>query len=329
MSYTRARGSTSYTTNTRSKQQEPIELEDGVPKCSGHQRKCKEFTAGPKTKNPGRKFYTCPLGQNDPKRCSYFKWADDIAPSSTGQRLGASTPTVDLLNRVKERYEGNPPQIIGQSPNNRYGKPSGIPASASVSTPTAGRTMVPMTPETHSKLSISRDYDVGDGAAIQEETEEIDWDKVDTDSLERDAIASTPGSSQLLSQQSLLAANDTTTLQQRLMSVAKETPSRAEGSEGKRKREVEDDRDKTPKRPVVDTEDNPFLSPVQLASPLHHALTPSLSNFEQLSAHLHRQDRLIRAGETAKEGFRKTIQRQKEQIEALEKKVKELEQRLG
>jgi hypothetical protein len=203
----------------------------------------------------GRKFYTCPLGQNDPKRCSYFKWADDIAPSSTGQRLGASTPTVDLLNRVKERYEGNPPQIIGQSPNNRYGKPSGIPASASVSTPTAGRTMVPMTPETHSKLSISRDYDVGDGAAIQEETEEIDWDKVDTDSLERDAIASTPGSSQLLSQQSLLAANDTTTLQQRLMSVAKETPSRAEGSEGKRKREVEDDRDKTPKRPVVDTED--------------------------------------------------------------------------
>jgi hypothetical protein len=46
-----------------------VELEDGVPKCSvsrrgiqshlgtdqqGHNRRAKDFTAGPKTKNPGR-----------------------------------------------------------------------------------------------------------------------------------------------------------------------------------------------------------------------------------------------------------------------------------
>jgi septal ring factor EnvC (AmiA/AmiB activator) len=50
-----------------------------------------------------------------------------------------------------------------------------------------------------------------------------------------------------------------------------------------------------------------------------------LSSFEELSAHLHRQDRLIAAGEKAKEGFRKTIQKQKERIEQLEARLKELE----
>jgi len=44
---------------------------------------------------------------------------------------------------------------------------------------------------------------------------------------------------------------------------------------------------------------------------------------------LHRQDRLISAGERAKEGFRKTIQSQKESIQRLEDYVQELESRLA
>jgi hypothetical protein len=68
--------------------------------------------------------------------------------------------------------------------------------------------------------------------------EDIDWDKVDTDELERAAIASTPGSSQS-------QGNRTDTLQDRLSAVS--------GSESvaKRKREEEDTpraADRTPKR---------------------------------------------------------------------------------
>lgn len=54
-----------------------------------------------------------------------------------------------------------------------------------------------------------------------------------------------------------------------------------------------------------------------------------MESFEQLSAHLHRQDRLVRAGEAAKEGFRKTIQKQKARIEELEARVRELEAERG
>jgi hypothetical protein len=56
-------------------------------------------------------------------------------------------------------------------------------------------------------------------------------------------------------------------------------------------------------------------------------MTPSLSSFEQLSEHLHRQDRLIRAGEVAKEGFRKTIKTQQDRIRELEEKLQQLEKR--
>jgi hypothetical protein len=48
----------------------------------GHQQKASRFTAGPSSRNPGRAFYTCPLGRDDPARCKFFEWADNDEPAT-------------------------------------------------------------------------------------------------------------------------------------------------------------------------------------------------------------------------------------------------------
>ena len=186
-----------------------------------------------------RKFYTCPLGQSDPQRCNFFKWADDLPPTMTGgQKLGSAS---ELIERVNERYN-QPAQTLGRSPQPRYGKP--VQTLGSATTPTSNRMMAPITPESTSRS----------GRIDEEKSEdEIDWDKVDTDSLEKDAIASTPGSSQRRAESLSSTGTNTTTLQERLLSAVPQTPSRGD-VKGKRKRESDDEVDKTPKRAVMDSE---------------------------------------------------------------------------
>lgn len=114
-----------------------------------------------------RAFYTCPLGQHDSNRCKFFKWADELkanpqAGTSRAARLAAST-------------NQNHGQTLGKSPLSRLDQPT---------TPTTRRIAAqPITPQTRPVV-------------LEDEDGEIDWEKVDTDDLERDAIASTPGSSQ-------------------------------------------------------------------------------------------------------------------------------------
>lgn len=94
--------------------------------------------------------------------------------------------------------------------------------------------------------------------------DEIDWDKVDTDELEHQAILSTPGSSQRASG----SGSQDTPARERLRAAveegvsgskrgAQDTPSRerlhAAVEEGVSKRKREDD-DQTPKRARVDTD---------------------------------------------------------------------------
>jgi len=193
-----------------------------------------------------RKFYVCPLGKDDPDKCKFFKWADELFADGTEKSPGGAA---EIIAAARERYGGppksvqpqsfggagqslgGPPRTLGQEPQSRTRRP----AAATAFTPTTSR-VAPITPQTTSRI-ISK--------APEEEADDIDWDKVDTDSLERDAIASTPGSSQ----------QDTTnseTLQERLLAVS---PLAAT----KRKREDDDDNtpkvDRTPKRPVTGDDD--------------------------------------------------------------------------
>lgn len=200
--------------------------------------------------NSIRKFYTCPLGQSDPQRCKYFKWADEISSTTTvepsgGQALGGQTlhgASTSAINNIRQNAH-----TLGQSPQSRYGKP--VTSISTHTTPTANRiSNLPITPQTGVRDTRIERKDSDEGS------DEIDWEKVDTDSLERDAIASTPGSSQRQS-----GPSGTPTLREKLAQVANNTPGGRRGeSESlesvKRKRE-EDDVDKTPKRAVRDAED--------------------------------------------------------------------------
>jgi len=233
----------------------------------GHNRRAKDFTAGQKTKNPGRcdqfvwsgtrltgrKFYVCPLAKDDPEKCKFFKWADELAGDGTEKSPGTASRggAAEIIAAAKERYGGTsahapqsfggagqslggPPRELGQGPQSRLSRQ----APPAVTTPNASR-IAPITPQTSSRIAVT---------LPEEEADDIDWDKVDADSLERDAIASTPGSSQRTN-------GNSETLQDRLLAVS---PLAA----GKRKRDDVNDEnddtpkvDRTPKKPVPGGDD--------------------------------------------------------------------------
>jgi hypothetical protein len=162
--------------------------------------------------------------------------------------------------------------------------------------------------------------------------DEIDWDKVDTDDLETQAILSTPGSSQQASQ---TPRSGSTSFQDRL---------RAAVDDGVNKRKREDE-EQTPKRARLDDEvsgsislrrgdwtdeENPFLgTPATPRSPAHPVLSPALASLEQVSEHVQRQERLLRADTHMKQSLRSTIATLKERNQQLEAKVKDLEKQLA
>lgn len=165
-----------------------------------------------------RVFYTCPLGRDDPTRCKFFKWADEL----DGTDNAASTP-----KRPKAPRGGG--QTLGQSPMAAYGRPRPPPTPSDRAGPSTTR---PTTAERQSSMS----------------DDEIDWEQVDTDDLEREAIASTPGSSQRTASQSQTPiAAPGSTYRERMRAAV-------EDGLGKRKREEEDDA-ATPKRSLEDVSD--------------------------------------------------------------------------
>jgi hypothetical protein len=230
-----------------------------------------------------RAFYTCPLNRDDPKKCKFFKWEDE---------LGLTTP---------------------QKPN-----PAGAGRTLGES-PGATRTPISKTPST---LTIGR--------GPEPEVEEIDWDKVDTDDLETQAIMSTPGSSQQASQGQ---TPKSTSFQDRLRAAV-------DDGMGKRNRE---DEEQTPKRAKLDpdvrstllrklllTIQNPFLNSAGLTSPRspsHPILSPALASLDQVSEHIQRQERLIRASEQMKQGLRRTIANLQKEKDELSLENKELKRR--
>ncbi|WVR06899.1 hypothetical protein IAU60_003935 [Kwoniella sp. DSM 27419] len=329
---TRSRGGRTMTMNpSRVKIQPgtPVD-DDGDVKCTGHQMKCPKLRAGPKTKNAGRSFYCCPLPRDDPSRCKFFKWHDELfSGSDSAAAPGTPSGSTRAATLVQATNHQN---TLGQSPAARYGRPLGasgttVPA-APVTTPSARRVIPPPPPP-----GAEEDED---------EMEEIDWEKVDADEMEREAIASTPTSS-LATPSHLRTVSTTTgvhapgsvTFAARLREVAGD-------SLGKRARDSQleetlvqgDDTERTPKRASIEAgASNPFISTpsssTSVLSPPHNYLSPTLSSLEQLSEHLHRQDRLLRAAEQMKKGMRSTIKGLQDKNRELEERVRELEKRLG
>lgn len=145
------------------------------------------------------------------------------------------------------------------------------------------------------------------------ESEEIDWEVVDTDAIEAQAISvrSTPRVSQISQVPESLEPADG--LQARLEAVA-----------GDKRKRGEDE--STPKRGG----DNPFLHTPGTGTTVfetpaggkHPALGPLMLAIPEVNEHLLRSDRRVRAAEAMKKSMRQTIKN-------LQDKVKELEAELA
>ncbi len=160
-------------------------------KCDGHTKPARKFQAGPTSKNPGRWFYTCPLARDDPQRCKFFKWADELASTpntpSKGQVLGASPgPRIGLAPATPSRLM-RPTGSALHTPSKAH------PHSPAPALSSASRT--PTHPQTHPQTP-SRTEARDEVVVVSDD--EIDWESLDADSLERDAEArATPKSAQV------------------------------------------------------------------------------------------------------------------------------------
>ncbi|WVQ80232.1 hypothetical protein IAT38_002337 [Cryptococcus sp. DSM 104549] len=328
----------SWTSSNANAMSSPVSPDNAV-RCTAHQRKANKFTAGPTSKNTGRSFYCCPLPKGDPSRCKFFKWVDDVHAFSAANPSPSKPPTTPSASSSSaSTFAGSSGFVsagktLGQSPQKPYGTPTSSRVIKPVPARAAGRS--------GSVLSISSD---DDGS--------IDWGNIDMDELEQQAIKSSQESARKHASQSSLpssgvvggaqagssnaAASAVTPSAQRtqVMMGAPGSAKRASfaarmkevlesGSEKRERVEDDEDGERTPKRAHVEPS-NPFISP-NVMSPPHAELLPTVSSLEQLSEHLHRQDRLVRAAEVMKQGMRKTIKSLQDKNKELEARVKELE----
>ncbi|AAW46696.2 hypothetical protein CNL04410 [Cryptococcus deneoformans JEC21] len=271
----------------------PSQDEDGNVVCTGHNRRCKRFVSS-STKNPNRAFYVCPLPREDPKRCKFFVWEDEIHKNAKSDQA-PETPCVG-----RSRFGGSTGQALGQTPVGHSSSSVGLHTPHSLS---KGK-------QAASVLSDNED----DLVPVEDD---IDWGAVDVDGLEREAIAGSQNSVKKHGTRDSISSTPTLGFNERLSSVM---------TGMKRDREEEDEDLRTPKKANIDS--NPFVSSPAGTLPPHPKLLPSISTMEQLNDELYRMDRLLQGSEKLKQGLRNRVKDLESKNKALQDRVKELEARL-
>ncbi|BEJ16341.1 hypothetical protein CspHIS471_0509460 [Cutaneotrichosporon sp. HIS471] len=274
---------------------------EGV-KCDGHNKPARKFQAGPTSKNPGRWFYTCALSRDDPQRCKFFKWADEVSIPNGGQVLGTSPapgPRNGLVPTTPSRLM-RPTGSALHTPSKAHPHSPAPPVSSATRTPTH--------------------------PSQKKEDDDIDWESLDVDELERDAVTRTPKSSQSQSERGM-------GVQARLEAVSPLV---------KRKLSDEGDDERTPKRatganPFLKTPSREVTTPSSSHTPFSHITTPGsevgaggvqhpalggvMTSLGEVGEHLARQERLVRAAESMKRSMRTTIKNLQDRVKSLEEQL--------
>ncbi|EAL18982.1 hypothetical protein CNBI2430 [Cryptococcus deneoformans B-3501A] len=241
-----------------------------------------------------RAFYVCPLPREDPKRCKFFVWEDEIHKNAKSDQA-PETPCVG-----RSRFGGSTGQALGQTPVGHSSSSVGLHTPHSLS---KGK-------QAASVLSDNED----DLVPVEDD---IDWGAVDVDGLEREAIAGSQNSVKKHGTRDSISSTPTLGFNERLSSVM---------TGMKRDREEEDEDLRTPKKANIDS--NPFVSSPAGTLPPHPKLLPSISTMEQLNDELYRMDRLLQGSEKLKQGLRNRVKDLESKNKALQDRVKELEARL-
>nr|ODN80171.1 hypothetical protein L203_05979 [Cryptococcus depauperatus CBS 7841] len=273
--------------------------EDGIY-CSGHNMRANRFISGAQAKNPNRQvsnpmtfmaFYVCSLSQKSADRCKFFLWEDQ-------------TPQLSNIPRTPSAHRSVQISVAGAHTRDSPSK-------------TCEPSLGLLTPHSDSKRRMSTTEASGEEEGV---VDEVGWNDVDVERLEREAIAISRCSTRKNTPDTIESI-PTPRFNEKLRDAMK-------GS----KRTREDDPNelvRTPKKANI--ERSPFVSspPGRPATPLHRNLFPSISCLEQLNEHLHRQDRLLAAAEQMKTTMRKTVKSLQEKNKILEDRVRELESRLA
>lgn len=139
--------------------------------------------------NPNRWYYACARGREDPQRCKFFKWEDELgganASPAKGQTLGGAPGTPSRLMRPTPGSATPKKTPAATTPSKSAATPSRLlqatlTSAAGVESPSAKR--------------LRRWNDPKDAAKDGSDEGELDWGSIDTDKLEEEArsVTSTP-----------------------------------------------------------------------------------------------------------------------------------------
>ncbi|KAL7423721.1 hypothetical protein Q5752_001303 [Cryptotrichosporon argae] len=319
MSYTarpsRTRTQTRTTTRTRTETDENEKDGDiDEVRCSGHNQVCSKLVAGPSSKNPGRAFFTCPLGRDHPDKCRFFKWADELAVSPRIKRVRRDDSDGGQTLGARGGGGGEASWTIGQA----------LEAGPSV------------TPRTQRAQAAERRLAAfGEGPRIDDDADAVGTLKDDVDVWADDdslgpAAADAHANAPALADRFRAVANcprDDDVKEERTPTRARDadanpflspdTPSRRPSSTSAAH---------TPSRTPTATGAAVYASPTP-STPSHPALSPAISSLLSVSEHLARQDRLLRAAEQMKAFFRKQNEALRAENDVLKRRVAELEAR--
>ncbi|WVQ73986.1 hypothetical protein IAR50_003567 [Cryptococcus sp. DSM 104548] len=266
----------------------PVQDEEGGVFCPQHKRRCKKITSN-SAANPGRQFYSCPLPRDDPNRCKFFVWADELPPVSPQKPA-----QVNLPPQTPSHFGKTGGQVLGSGPATTFTSALAI----------------------HTPKSMSRkDRGASSGS---DDGDDLDLDGVDLDKMEKDAIASSQQSTaaKMMSSQESISSTPTVGFNDRLSHAMSGT-----------KRDREEDEAVSPRASKRSIPDNPFLA-AGSSSPAHPSLMPTIATLQYVSEELYRRDRKESATEQMKESMRKKIRSLEEKNQVLEARNLSLEARV-
>lgn len=151
--------------------------------------------------NPNRWYYSCARDREDPKRCKFFKWEDELdkpkgnvlgsASPAKGQKLGASPGTPSRLMRptpgsATPRKPGVTPGSASTTPSRSSGRAPNHLLQATLNSAAGVET-----PSKRLRRWNEPKQDLVTVSGSDEDSSDIDWGSVDADKLEEDALSQT------------------------------------------------------------------------------------------------------------------------------------------
>lgn len=166
-----------------------------------HQIPAKRFMSRTQA-NPNRWYYACARDREDPKRCKFFKWEDELGTAKGGNVLGGASPA---KGQTLGGAPGTPSRLMRPTPGSATPRKSGTTPSNTSTTPSNSSSRAPNhllqatlnnvagveTPSKRLRRWNEPKQDLVSVPDSDEDSSDIDWGSVDADKLEEEALSQT------------------------------------------------------------------------------------------------------------------------------------------